>query len=137
MSKYSQMEKRLSDMMDRLATDVICGPSTTMQSHKQETITLDDLMKLIDDLPPAPPTIKFVRDDVLPQEHYADEVAIIPHHPAHTFISRLISPGAPTATVMKAKELTRADGAYQIGNAVYAPKSYADKIIAEKEKKNG
>lgn len=128
MSKYSAMERRLSDMMDRLMMDSLYGTSATTQSQEQEPFTLAKLEKLIADLPPAPPTIKFVRDDVFPQEHYADEVAIIPHHPAHTLFAKILSPDAPTATVMKAKELTRADGAYQIGNVVYAPASYAGKF---------
>lgn len=137
MSKYSAMEKRLSDMMDRLMMDAFYGTSAATNSPEQEPFTLAKLEKLIAGLPPVPPTIKFVRDDVFPQEHYADEVAIIPHHPAHTLFAKILLPDAPTATVMKAKELTRANGAYQIGNVVYAPSSYAEKIKAAKDTKNG
>lgn len=129
--KYSQMERSLAQMMDRLAMDALYGTATTTQSQEQEPFTLAKLEKLIDGLPPAPPAVKFVRDDIFPQEHYADKVAIIPHHPAHTFFAKLLAPQAPTATVIKAGEMNRPDGTcYQIDGTVYVPSSLAHKLPA-------
>lgn len=128
--KYSDMERRLAEQMDRLAMSAFYGTTTNTAKEPDEPFTKEKLMAMMRDLPPAPPKIQATPDYIFPQEHYADEVAIIPHHPAHTFFAKAFAPDAPTATVMKAGEKQRPDGTcYQIGDTVYVPSSLASKLV--------
>jgi hypothetical protein len=131
--RYSDMERRLAEQMGRLAMSAFYGTTTNTAKEPDEPLTTEkllEMMAMMKDLPPAPPKIRATPDYIFPQEHYADEVAIIPHHPAHTLFAKAFAPDAPTATVMKAGEKKRPDGTcYQIGDTVYVPSSMASKLI--------
>ncbi len=127
--KYSEAQRRLANHLDRLAMHALTGTTTNVDKDLEEPFTKEKLMALMKELPPAPPKIQAAPDSLFPKEHYADDVAIIPHHPAHTLFAKVLAPKAPTATVMKAGEKNRPDGTcYQIGDTIYIPLSLASKV---------
>lgn len=133
------MEKMMKTAVDRMRKDIddmftqaLYGTNTVSEPISQEPFTLDKLHQIADtlrDLPPAPPKVQFAQDSFFPQEHYADGVAIIPHHPLHRKMSKLIDPNADTATVMRDGAKTRPDGTcFQVEGVVYVPNSFKNKF---------
>ncbi|AQQ02387.1 hypothetical protein B0E33_01280 [Roseibium algicola] len=123
---------RMREDIDRMFTQALYG-TTVAEPQEQEPFTLDKLNRIIDDLtrglPPAPPKIQFAPDYIFPQDHYADGVAIIPHHPLHRKVSKFLDPEADTATVMRDGAMTRPDGTcFQFEDTVYVPNSFRNKF---------
>ena len=129
------MTKSIADKMMREIDDMFYRSISTLTEppEPQETLTQEKILEAVDEIrklvPKPVPKIQFTDDRFFPQEHYADKVEFIPHHPAHKFVSKFLNSEADTATVMFDGREERPDGTcYQFEDVVFVPESFKEKF---------
>lgn len=135
-SVRKELARRMANRLDAMRNDCLGLSATPTQPPNGPN--MDELMEIFKDAPPAPPKIQFAPDYMFPQEHYADEVVFIRHHPAHQFFARIFRPDAESATVMRGATRMRADAAaYRIGSTFFVPESLRPQVTHEPRGRKG